>query len=40
MKCWVKSRKLISYVPQENNLMFGTIADNLRMGRVTRRLMR
>lgn len=31
MKCWVKSRKLISYVPQGNNLMFGTIADHLRM---------
>ena len=27
------SRKLISYVPQGNTLMFGTIADNLRMGK-------
>ena len=33
MKCGVKSRKLISYVPQGNTLMFGTIADNLRMGK-------
>ena len=27
------SRKLISYVPQGNTLMFGTVADNLRMGK-------
>ena len=33
MKCGVKSRKLISYVPQGNTLMFGTIAENLRMGK-------
>lgn len=33
MKCGLKSRKLISYVPQGNTLMFGTIADNLRMGK-------
>nr|WP_297708353.1 ATP-binding cassette domain-containing protein [uncultured Butyrivibrio sp.] len=33
MKCGVRSRKLISYVPQGNTLMFGTIADNLRMGK-------
>ena len=33
MNCGVKSRKLISYVPQGNTLMFGTIADNLRMGK-------
>ena len=33
LKCGVKSRKLISYVPQGNTLMYGTIADNLRMGK-------
>lgn len=33
MKCGIRSRKLISYVPQGNTLMFGTIADNLRMGK-------
>ena len=33
MKCGVKSRKLISYVPQGNTLVFGTIAENLRMGK-------
>ena len=32
-KCDVNTRKLISYVPQGNTLMFGTIADNLRMGK-------
>jgi len=29
----VNTRKLISYIPQGNTLMFGTIADNLRMGK-------
>ncbi len=33
INCGVKSRKLISYVPQGNTLMFGTIAENLRMGK-------
>ena len=32
-KCDVNTRKLISYVPPGNTLMFGTIADNLRMGK-------
>lgn len=31
--CGVGTRKLLSYVPQGNTLMFGTIADNLRMGK-------
>lgn len=31
-KCGVGTRRMISYVPQGNTLMFGTIADNLRMG--------
>lgn len=31
-KCGVGTRKMLSYVPQGNTLMFGTIADNLRMG--------
>ncbi len=30
--CGVGTRRMISYVPQGNTLMFGTIADNLRMG--------
>lgn len=31
--CGNRTREYISYVPQGNTLMFGTIADNLRMGR-------
>ena len=31
--CDANTRRLISYVPQGNTLMFGTIADNLRMGK-------
>lgn len=31
--CGVDTRHRISYVPQGNTLMFGTIADNLRMGK-------
>ena len=31
-RCGVGTRRMISYVPQGNTLMFGTIADNLRMG--------
>ena len=31
--CGLGTRKWISYVPQGNTLMFGTIADNLRMGK-------
>ena len=31
--CADRTRTLISYVPQGNTLMFGTIAENLRMGK-------
>lgn len=31
--CENKTREYISYVPQGNTLMFGTIAENLRMGK-------
>ncbi len=31
--CGVDTRHMISYVPQGNTLMFGTIEDNLRMGK-------